>query len=112
MGERPELSALTTADGGWLRFAPFTVGGEQWLKFAEQTPGATFYHRRPWLDLLRAAHGSIFRSRPWNTVLPRWQDVCSHGNTSGNRKEDLWAAGALAPIDRLSGERAQALQFR
>ena len=56
MGARPELSALTTADGGVLRFAPFTVGGEQWLEFAEHTPGATLYHRRPWLDLLRAAH--------------------------------------------------------
>ena len=56
MGARPELSALTTADGGVLRFAPFSVGGEQWLKFAEQSRGATPCHRRPWLDLLRA-HG-------------------------------------------------------
>jgi hypothetical protein len=56
MGERPQLSALTTADGGVLRLAPFTAGGAQWLKFAEQTPGATLYHRRPSLDLLRAAH--------------------------------------------------------
>jgi hypothetical protein len=57
MGERPELSALTTAEGGVLRFAPFTVGREQWLKVAEQTPGTTLYHRRRWLDLLRAALG-------------------------------------------------------
>ena len=56
MGARPELSALTTADGGVLRFAPFSVAGEQWLKFAEQSRGATPCHRRPWLDLLRA-HG-------------------------------------------------------
>ena len=61
MGEGPELSALTTADGGVLRCAPFTVGGEHWLKFAEQTPGATLYHGRPWLDLLRAAHGINIR---------------------------------------------------
>ena len=55
MGERPELSALTTSDGGVLRFAPFTVGGEQWREFA------TLYHGRPWLDLLRAAHGINIR---------------------------------------------------
>lgn len=57
MGEAPELQPITTADGAELRFAPFATGGEQWLKFAERIPGVTLYHRRPWLDLLRAAHG-------------------------------------------------------
>jgi hypothetical protein len=57
MSERLELQPLKTPDGGELRFAPFTTDGEQWLQFVEQTPGATLYHRRTWLDLLRAAHG-------------------------------------------------------
>jgi len=57
MGETPELQSLSTADGGELRFAPFIAGGEQWLKFVDRIPTATLYHRRPWLDLLRAAHG-------------------------------------------------------
>ena len=57
MGETPRLLTRTTPDGGELRFAPFAENGEQWLKFAAQVPDATLYHRRLWVELLRAAHG-------------------------------------------------------
>jgi hypothetical protein len=57
MGETPRLPCLTTPDGGELRFASFAEHGEQWIKFAAQIPDATLYHSRPWVELLRAAHG-------------------------------------------------------
>jgi hypothetical protein len=57
MGGTPGLQTLTTPDGGELRFASFAEHGEQWIRFAAQIPDATLYHSRPWVELLRAAHG-------------------------------------------------------
>jgi len=58
MGETPSISTFRTPDGGELRFAPFAENGEQWIRFAAQIPDATLYHRRLWVELLRAAHGT------------------------------------------------------
>ena len=58
MGETPSISTFRTPDGGELRFAPFAENGEQWIRFATQIPDATLYHRRLWVELLRAAHGT------------------------------------------------------
>src|SRR5205823_4962134 len=52
-----KLQPLNTADGTALRFASFAEAGEQWLEFANQVQGATLYHGRSWLNLLRAAYG-------------------------------------------------------
>jgi hypothetical protein len=52
-----KLQPLNTADNSELRFASFAEAGEHWLQFANQVQGATLYHRKSWLNLLRAAFG-------------------------------------------------------
>ena len=48
---------LATREGAELRFTPLSVCGDRWAAFAESVEGASLYHRAPWLELLRRAHG-------------------------------------------------------
>jgi tetratricopeptide (TPR) repeat protein len=53
----------------------------------------------------------LFLEGQWELADKMLTAQAERARTSGNRREDLWSAGALARLRRLTGERAQALQF-
>jgi hypothetical protein len=57
MQKDSELQPTQIAADVRLRFSSFAQSGDRWLGFADTVPGATLYHRRPWQELLHAAHG-------------------------------------------------------
>ena len=57
MGKQSPFEAHQAAEGTELRFISLGDCGDHWSSFADSVGGATLYHRAPWLELLRAAHG-------------------------------------------------------
>ena len=53
-----KFKPLKTAGGAELQFRSFERFRGEWQDFVETVPEATLYHREPWLQLLKLAHGT------------------------------------------------------